>query len=138
MSRLRNIAVFENGKQIFTAKSLTQQHFREKTDINCICKRIRKTGLMPPAGRLLYGDFSNIPDSHEMFEKMDKVRDVFMSLPPELRDRFQNQPARFLKYMEDPKMHKEQIELGLRIKAERPPEMPVLVKMVPEKPASAQ
>lgn len=103
----------ERGKK-FVNPSLTQQHFKQSNDINVIMQKVRKTGRMPPPRDLIYGDFSDIPDLHGVFGRINKVRDAFMRLPPEVRNNFRNDPERWLKYMEDPSKREEQIKLGLR------------------------
>jgi hypothetical protein len=122
----------ERGKK-FIKESLTQQHFKETQDINAIMAKVRKTGRMPPPRELIYGDFSDIPDLHGVFERISRVKDAFMRLPPEVRNRFRNDPERWLKYMEDPTKKEEQYELGLRERPEVIKDEPTRVVVVDQK-----
>jgi hypothetical protein len=126
----------QQGKR-FNQPSLTQQHYKDKTDINKIMEKVRKKGIMPPAGELMVADFSEIPDLHTMLQKTRKVNDAFMRLPPEVRNNFRNDPERFIKYMSDPEKKDEQIKLGLRLKEpEKVKEEPIEVIITnPEKEA---
>ena len=124
----------ERGKK-FIKESPTQQHFKETQDINAIMQKVRKTGRMPPPRELIYGDFSDIPDLHGVFERISRVKDAFMRLPPEVRNRFRNDPERWLKYMEDPEKKEEQYELGLRERPQEVKEEPTRVVVVEDKQA---
>jgi hypothetical protein len=117
--------VSTKGK-VFKKESMTQQHFEHQTNINTIMAKVRKTGRLPPPRELIYGNFSDIPDLHGIFERINKVKDAFMRLPPEIRNNFRNDPERWLKYMEDPTKREEQYNNGLR-------ERPVEVKEEPQR-----
>lgn len=73
--------------------SLTQQHLKDEVDINTIVRRFGVTGTMP-FGREqgVFGDFTEIHDLDSAIERVTRARDAFMTLPPEVRERFQNDP----------------------------------------------
>lgn len=121
--------------KVFTQPSLAQQHFKQSTDINNIMAKVRKgKATLPDPGQLIVGDFTNTPDLHEIMAKTNQVKEAFMRLPAEVRNRFRNDPQRFIDYMSDKDKHEEQVELGLRIKPEeKPKEEPIEVKVVAEK-----
>ncbi len=81
----------------------TKQAFRDETDINKILKRAQKTGtishLNKHEGR--YADFSDF-DFFGSQLKLAQGREVFDDLPPELRMEFNQSPAEFFKYVNDP------------------------------------
>lgn len=79
------------------SESLVQQHFREEADINTIVRRFGMTGQMPSgvAGGV-YGDFTGIEDYASAVERIERARDGFMTLPPEVRERFGNDPGRLV------------------------------------------
>lgn len=71
-----------------------QQHFQEEVDVNTIVRRFGLTREMPfgsAAG--LYGDFTEIYDYESAVERVQAARNKFMTLPPEVRERFGNDPA---------------------------------------------
>lgn len=76
----------------------TQQHFRDEVDINTIVRRFGMTGVMP-FGQMqgVYGDFSGITDFDEAVAKIRDGQERFMRLPPEVRERFGNDPARLIR-----------------------------------------
>jgi len=78
--------------------TMVQQQFREEVDINTIVRRFGLTGDMPVFGREpMFGDFTEIHDFESAVEKVDKIRESFMTLAPEVRERFQNDPLRMYK-----------------------------------------
>lgn len=95
--------------------SLTKQVFKDECDVNRIMKRFEKTGLVEHLNRHQgdYGDFVNAPDYHSALNAVRLADDMFMSLPAKLRQRFSNDPAEFLAFVDDPENADELIDLGL-------------------------
>lgn len=102
--------------------SKTQQQFAEEVDINTIVERFRVTGEMPPA--------VNFPQPQEFAETFDfqtamnvirQAQESFMELPAKARARFDNNPQKFMEFMNDAENQDEAIKLGL---ATRKPEEP--------------
>ncbi len=81
----------------------TKQSFKDETDINKILKRAQKTGtishLNKHEGR--YADFASF-DFQGNLNMLAKGREIFDDLPIELRNEFDNSPADFFKYVNDP------------------------------------
>ncbi len=81
----------------------TKQAFKDETDINKILKRAQKTGtishLAKNEGR--YADFSEF-DYQENLIKLTQGRELFDSLPSEIRNEFRQNPDAFFKYVNDP------------------------------------
>lgn len=96
-------------------KSLTQQSSAAECDINKIVARFDRTGsithVSDKVGR--YGDFSTVGDYHAAMNVIAKSNDVFMELPVDVRERFDNDPAKMLAFLEDPQNRKEAVSLGL-------------------------
>lgn len=104
-----------------TERSQTKQHFAEECDINNIMERYEKTGVLPEATRqLLYGDFSDVGSFQEAQDIVLLGRAQFDALPARVRDRFGNDPAKFLAFCEDESNRDEMITLGLIDKPEAP------------------
>lgn len=94
-------------------KTRAQQHAKDQCDINIILSKFQKTGRLPLRDRVpIYDDFSTVTDYKESLEILLKATDQFDNLPSELRNRFKNDPAEFLKFVENAE-HKELVELGL-------------------------
>lgn len=79
--------------------TLVQQHLKDEADINTIVRRFGITGSMPfgpNAG--VYGDFTGITDFDDAVALVEQTRRQFMSLPPEVRERFKNNPAEMVRF----------------------------------------
>lgn len=121
------------GKSFEGQKSLTQQQFRKRQDINTIVGNVRKGAILQrDAKPLVFGDASYVEelDVHKIFEITNRLKQSFMNLPPKVRERFENKPQKFVDFMEskEEKDIEEQYSLGLRIrKPEDPKAEPVEV-----------
>lgn len=102
--------------------SLTKQAPASETDINQLLDRFSRTGVLPTGapGAGMYGDFSQVTDYRQALQIVLEADAKFMELPAKLRSRFDNDPAKFLEFVENPANLKEMIKLGLA--KERPPE----------------
>lgn len=78
--------------------SLVQQHFRDEVDINTIVRRFGMTREMPSgiAGGV-YGDFTGITDYESARATIERAREGFMILPPDVRERFGNDPSNLVR-----------------------------------------
>ena len=94
-------------------KSKTQQHFKNECDINTIMSKYMRTGTVPVT-RLppQYVD-NNVTSYQEAMQLVMDANDRFDELPSQLRKRFQNDPAQFLEFVENPENAAEAVELGL-------------------------
>jgi phage internal scaffolding protein len=94
--------------------SLTQQHFKDETDINNILRQFNITGLLPEnALSPRYGDFTGINDYHSALNAVIAAEDGFMALPADLRARFSNNPEELINFLDNPQNKDEAIRLGL-------------------------
>lgn len=98
--------------------SLTQQQFKEECDINNIIARYETTGLLTdplhPGTRIpQFGDFSNVPDYLHAQTIIARTREAFEALPSKIRDRFDNDPALMLEFLQDESNREEAVKLGL-------------------------
>jgi len=92
-------AAFSDANRMDTGQdSLVQQHFAEEVDINTIVKRFGMTHEMP-SGALggVYGDFTGISDYDSALAKIERAREGFMVLPPDVRERFGNDPGNLVR-----------------------------------------
>jgi hypothetical protein len=109
--------------------TMTQQHQSAETDINNIVKNFGITGKlplveMPPT----YTDFSEVFDFQSAMNTLKEAQDSFAALPANIRSRFENDPARFVAYV-DHCLEREDIEplreMGLAVpRAKETPQPP--------------
>lgn len=81
----------------------TKQSFKDETDINKILQRAQKTGTLSHLAKYeaRYGDFSNF-DFFEAQLKLSEGRTMFAELPSEIRREFNQSPAEFFDYVNNP------------------------------------
>jgi len=110
-----------------------QQNLHETTDINRIMAKYQKTGLLTHVNTYAgeYGDFSGVPDYKTGLERVQAAEEMFASLPAKIRDRFFNDPARFIEFATDKSNQQEMRDLGLAPPLPAAPE-PTIVKVLRE------
>ena len=104
--------------------SLTQQQFKEESDINTIVARFGITGIMPENfGMPSSSDFTEtVSDYHTALNMVRQADEDFMLLPANVRERFRNDPQNLMDFVENPANLAEARELKLA----RPEETVVL------------
>lgn len=81
-------------------ESMTRQEFAADCDINKIMKNAVRTGTVPTRTDMArYGDFAEAPDFQEAQNIVIRARAQFASVSSELRNRFENDPAKFLAWI---------------------------------------
>jgi len=84
-----------------SSETIVQQHYAVDHDINTILRRFKVTGALPLGGNMsepVYGDFTGIEDYESAVEKVRRAQEDFMRLPPELREKFGNNPGGLIEY----------------------------------------
>lgn len=110
--------------------SMTKQEFIAECDINNILREFTPqamNALMAQTAAL--GGYADLPDSLDLQESMriqEAASTAFASLPSRVRDRFANDPGRFLEFLHDPANREEAKTMGL-IQEPPPPPPPVEV-----------
>lgn len=95
----------------------TEQHHKDSCDINNILKRFERTGILPgQKGPGKYIDVSDLPTYQESLNIVINANDQFASLDSKIRDRFSNDPTKFLEFLQNPENIDEAIKLGLAVK----------------------
>lgn len=95
--------------------TMTQQHFKEDADINIIMKRYQQTGVLPQVNSSAFG-FYDAGDSLTYQEALNfiiEADDNFMALPSVLRSMFDNDPSKFLSFVENADNYDECVRLGI-------------------------
>lgn len=100
--------------------SMTKQSMKDECDINLIMKRYEKTGLIAHVQQNegFYADLSHVPDYQSALAIVQSADEMFMSLPSDLRARFENDPAKYLAFCSDPANRKELIQLGMVVQTD--------------------
>ncbi len=98
-------------------KILVKQSFTNEADINNIMARYVKTGMLTHEAlnsrQLIFADVSEIGDFQTCQERIKAAQAAFMTLPPDLRARFENDPAQLLDFCSKDENRDEAIELGI-------------------------
>lgn len=94
---------------------ITQQSEKADADINVIVERAKRGAQIPVYERVpRYGDFSEVPqDLRVALNELEFAKNLFMSLDPIIRFRFQNDPVQMCEFLSDVKNRDEAIQLGL-------------------------
>lgn len=102
--------------------SRTKQSFQDETNINNIMAQYIKTGLVDYVNEHAprYGDVTGL-DFQSAMNTVALGREMFDALPANIRDRFANDAAAFLDFVNDPGNDEEAIKLGLKVKPATPP-----------------
>jgi len=96
--------------------SLTQQQFKEESDINTIVDRFMKSGVMPtPVNMPQYIDYEGVFDFQTAMNAVRAADENFMRMDAKVRARFNNSPQEFLEFFANPENTEEAIRLGLAI-----------------------
>lgn len=123
MVRDDNLVVTERGDgsrrvAIVCGGGRTKQDMKDECDINKIMARFQRTGAITHVAKYepQYG-FAPAIEFQEATEIVRQAQQMFDDLPSALRKKFENDPAKFLDFVQDEKNADEMLELGLR---ERP------------------
>jgi phage internal scaffolding protein len=111
----------------FVKPTLTVQYEKDMCDINRIMAKYQKTGLIDHVSRYQgqYADVANTPTYQEAMQTIINANAAFQSLPSAIRDRFANDPARFLEFVHNPENKDEMARMGL-LKVKEDPVYPVV------------
>lgn len=103
----------------------TMQQFVEECDVNTIMARYESRGDLTHIYEAVaqYGDFSDVLDYREGIHQIMEAEASFMELPAKVRDKFNNDPAKFIEFATDEKNLDEMRSMGL---APNPPSDPVV------------
>lgn len=110
---------------------ITEQSHKAECDINQIIKR-HGVDMIERTARLRQTEyrFDDVTgnDFQEAMEKVVKAEGEFLKLPSKVRDKFDNSPAKFLDYIQNPDNVDGMRELGLvKPEPETPPPVQVMV-----------
>ena len=95
----------------FTEPSLTEQSHAETVNINHIMARYQRNRVLDHVNmhQGTYNDYANAPTYYEAQCVIANANSMFESVPPHIRADFQNDPAQFVDFMQNPE-NREAIE----------------------------
>jgi phage internal scaffolding protein len=99
---------------IATGDGLTEQHHKDETDINKIVRKYNKTGLIDHLNQFeaKYADMTGF-DYQNAQNLIASANSMFEGLPSEIRNKFDNDPAKFMTFVDDPANAEQMVEMGL-------------------------
>lgn len=103
---------------------ITKQSHKDECDIHNILRQYQRTGMITHI-QARQGQFLDLPsdiDFQTSLQLIKQAEDAFAALPAKVRDRFHNDPERFLSAFYDPQLREELREMGLLRNA--PPDTP--------------
>lgn len=126
--QIRGPFVRERLSVRFDDPSLTQQQFKNETDVNYILKHFQEAPRLTAPGSSaprapMWGAFDELPDLKEAHALLQQAGDDFMTLPSDVRSRFGNNPLELLAFVSDAKNREEAVKLGLIEKSKPVPQV---------------
>ena len=95
-------------------ESLAIQSAEEESNINTIVRRFGISGELPSDVAMpRSGDFTNAPDFHTAMNLVRQAQEEFLRVPAEVRARFNNDPGRFIDFVDNSENYEEAKRLGL-------------------------
>lgn len=108
---------------LMTQPSLAQQQFKDEVDVNNIARQFGLTGRLPtPVYMPTFEDFLDVEDFQGALHAIQRADASFHAMPAKVRERFQNDPTRFVEFCSDARNREEAAQLGLMRDA--PPVVP--------------
>ncbi|QXP44308.1 MAG: internal scaffolding protein [Arizlama microvirus] len=106
----------------FTGPGRTKQSFKDECNINVIMSRYMNTGVIDFVSKHQphYADVTAL-DYQSAMQAVAQAQSMFHELPSKIRSRFENNPAAFLEFVQDPRNQAEAHELGLLKPDYQPP-----------------
>ena len=102
----------------FDEESLTKQCFKDDCDINLVMQKWVKHGIEPnlEPQKGFFGDFTDVADYMTACNLVIEAQESFASLDSKVRERFANDPSKFLEFMSNFENLEEAVSLGLAVK----------------------
>lgn len=127
------VSVFLTAEEM--GPSLTDESQAKALDLNDILRRYVAQGIEPEIGVGEFGDVSELGSYQDIQVRIAEVRGVFMSLRPEVREYFRNDPAVFADFVADPSRRDEGVRIGLYKAPEAEPPVEAAQPKASERPA---
>lgn len=88
----------------FPKQSLAKQSFKDECNINNIMQRFEKDGLVDHVNKFNgdYADALGVEDYHTSLNQVMAAKEAFLTLPSRVRANFDNDPGRFMDFVDNP------------------------------------
>ena len=95
--------------------TMAQQQFKDECDINNIMSKYQKTGLITHVAKHQgdYDDFTVMPDFKTAIDTIHEAERMFMTLPSNVREQFENDAGQFVEFATNDRNYDEMVDLGL-------------------------
>ena len=96
-------------------ESLTKQSFAQECDFNAVLAQWERTGVIEhiDARTPQYADVSELVDYQQALNIVSSAQASFLALPSSIRERFDNNPASLIEFLNNPANTEEARSLGL-------------------------
>lgn len=96
-------------------RSLTEQSQAKHCDIHTIMKKYERTGILEHtnAHQGTYMEMPTQPDFHNAQNIIATANSMFESVPSQIRKKFDNDPTRYIEFMQDAANYDEIVKMGL-------------------------
>ena len=97
----------------FDRPTMTEQDHHEETDIGEMIARMAR-GIQPAMNTNppIYGDFTDFGDYRDMIERKREADEAFLTIPHDVRSKFDNNPAKLYEFLANPANVDEAKKLG--------------------------
>lgn len=93
-------------------------------DINNIVAKYHKTGVLPNTNvQGVFADVSDMPTYQDALQIVINAENQFMALDANTRRKFDNDPAKFLDFVDDPRNGPDLVKMGLATLVPPPPSL---------------
>ena len=101
--------------------SMTKQHLKDEADVNKIIKRYGLAQIQQNAAmvELQYGEITSM-SLQEAIDMVEKANEAFLTVPSEIRAKFNNDAGAWIDYATNPANLDELVKLGLASPKEEP------------------
>lgn len=102
-------------RKLFHQPSRAKQSMADECNINNIMAKYKLSGMVDHVNQHQgsYGDFTGSQTYSESLQQIINAQEAFDSLPATVRKQFQNNPAAFLEFAENPENENEMRTMGL-------------------------
>lgn len=106
----RRVAIDFSGEQ-----TLTEQHHLNQCSMKKIMERYQRSGIIDHLNQYqgTYADFSNTPEYQEAQNIIAAANSMFETVPAQIRDKFDNDPGKFVDFMQNNQNIDKIEEMGL-------------------------
>jgi len=96
-------------------QSLTEQHHGETVKIHNILRQYQNTGFVSHTSKHepMYADMVDAPNFYEAQCILAQTSSMFQEVPAKLRKQFDNDPGKYLEFIQNPENKAEMEELGI-------------------------